>query len=296
MSDPRPPGDEPAPDDESEDVAIVAWRVPEPSPANDTVVGFTALAAGIAGAVFGIAVLVDWPTGTQAGALAVALGCLGVAVRRYFADRYPDVEGLERRPDPEPVDTRVEAIGPVPRRRLLRRALVAAAGVVALGLAAPLRALLTSDGPGYRATAWAAGVRLVDSDGRILRPDHVAHGGMVTAWPEGAVRHETSQVALVRLRDGQPAEPTVLDWVVDGNLIAYSQLCTHAGCPVALFRAGDDDLFCPCHQSTFDARHGAAVGFGPAARPLPQLPLATNDDGELVALDEFPDAVGPLPG
>ena len=52
-------------------------------------------------------------------------------------------------------------------------------------------------------------------------------------------------------------------------------------------------MLCPCHQSTFDLGHAAKVVFGPAARPLPQLPLAVDDEGYLVAQDDFNEPVGP---
>jgi ubiquinol-cytochrome c reductase iron-sulfur subunit len=77
------------------------------------------------------------------------------------------------------------------------------------------------------------------------------------------------------------------------NVVAYSKVCTHAGCPVALYREQDDALFCPCHQSTFDPSRGAVPTFGPAARALPQLPLGLDDQGYLVALDDFQAQVGP---
>ena len=38
-------------------------------------------------------------------------------------------------------------------------------------------------------------------------------------------------------------------------------------------------LVCPCHQSMFNVRNGAVPQFGPAPRPLPQLPLGYDDDG-----------------
>jgi ubiquinol-cytochrome c reductase iron-sulfur subunit len=88
----------------------------------------------------------------------------------------------------------------------------------------------------------------------------------------------------------------VLDWVVDETLVAYSKICTHAGCPVGLLRTGDDALFCPCHQATFDTARGALPAFGPASEPLPQLPLGTDAEGYLVALGDFVGPVGPPRG
>jgi ubiquinol-cytochrome c reductase iron-sulfur subunit len=124
----------------------------------------------------------------------------------------------------------------------------------------------------------------------------VAVGGVLTVWPQDAIDVELAAVVLLRLSGGPAEEPTNLDWVIDGDVVAYSKVCTHAGCPVALFRERDDALFCPCHQSTFDARHGAEPTFGPATRALPQLPIGLDDDGMVVALGDFPRQVGPAIG
>jgi ubiquinol-cytochrome c reductase iron-sulfur subunit len=111
-------------------------------------------------------------------------------------------------------------------------------------------------------------------------------------WPEGDIGNERSAALLLRV-DERPVPPTVLEWVVDDSLVAYSKICTHAGCPVALFRERDDALFCPCHQSTFAVTRGAVPTFGPAARALPQLPLGIDEEGYLVALGDFEAPVGP---
>ena len=62
------------------------------------------------------------------------------------------------------------------------------------------------------------------------------------------------------------------NWGVDG-ILCYSKICTHVGCPISLWEQQTHHLLCPCHQSTFDLADNGKVIFGPAARPLPQLPL-----------------------
>ena len=101
------------------------------------------------------------------------------------------------------------------------------------------------------------------------------------------------QTVLVRVEPGlnKPAEGRE-DWAPDG-LLAYSKVCTHAGCPVGLYRAQDKRLICPCHQSTFDVLRGATPVYGPAARPLPQLPIRLEADGTFTAEGDFPEPVGP---
>ena len=102
-----------------------------------------------------------------------------------------------------------------------------------------------------------------------------------------------SPVLLVRMRpeDLQPVKGQE-DWSVDGH-IAYSSICTHLGCPVKLYEQQTHHLFCPCHQSTFDASRGAEVLFGPAARPLPQLAISVDDEGYFVAQGDFSEPIGP---
>jgi ubiquinol-cytochrome c reductase iron-sulfur subunit len=86
--------------------------------------------------------------------------------------------------------------------------------------------------------------------------------------------------------------PDRLEWAPMGY-VAYSKICTHAGCPVGLYRAEEHALICPCHQSTFDVLNGGAPTYGPAARALPQLPISLMPDGTFVALGDFPEPVGP---
>jgi ubiquinol-cytochrome c reductase iron-sulfur subunit len=116
--------------------------------------------------------------------------------------------------------------------------------------------------------------------------------------PEGATDatkpvNAESVVLLIRLPPGvnRPL-PGRATWAADDN-VAYSKICTHAGCPVGLFEQKTHHLLCPCHQSTFDAAHGCQVIFGPAPRPLPQLPIYTDPQGYLRARRPFDEALGP---
>lgn len=277
---------------------VVQRTDPPASSINDSIVALTSLGAGALAVLFAVSLLAGASVVVYGGALAGALLLLSVAVRRYFVARYPDVTAIEPRiafADDESEESlaEVEAVGG--RRTFLTRALIGAAGLVGLSLAVPIASLGPSPGDTLRRTRWGKGVRLVTGDGQPVRPVDVAEGGIATIWPEGGIAHERSAVVLIRLR--QPAQqPTRLDWLVD-DLVAYSKVCTHAGCPVALYRERDNALFCPCHQSTFAASQGAVPTFGPAARALPQLPLSTDSAGYLVALSDFQAQVGPaLPG
>jgi ubiquinol-cytochrome c reductase iron-sulfur subunit len=283
-------------DDPGEDLRVVSQRIPAETEANDTVVVGAALVAGLGGVVFGVGWLAGWSLGVIGTGAAVGLLALGVALRRYVVERFPDVEAVEPRPEADRFEQpRIADVPTVPRRRLLGRLISGAAGVMGLGFLTPVVSLGPSPGPALTRTSWADGVRLVTSNGQPVRPEDIAAGGVSTVWPADNVGDEIAAALLLRPAV-DPAAPTNLDWVVDGNLLAYSKVCTHAGCPVALFRESDEALFCPCHQSTFDVTAGARPTFGPAARSLPQLPLGVDDEGWLVARGDFPEPVGPPVG
>ena len=191
------------------------------------------------------------------------------------------------------------------RRRLIRNSVLGALALLPLSAVLALRGV-DPDASSRRAkTAWAEGVRLLtDLSYRPIRASDLQVGEMVSVMPasfldlpeDGPARpneRAKSPVVLVRIR---PEELTPAggreNWHVDG-IIAYSKICTHVGCPVSLYERTTHHLLCPCHQATFDLTDNGAVVFGPATRSLPQLPLAVDDDGFLVAQSDFTEAVGP---
>jgi len=196
------------------------------------------------------------------------------------------------------------------RRPLIRNSLLGAVG--AMGL--PAIVLLRDLGPlphGHTNTVWKKGMRVVnDVSGRPIRPSDMEVGQLVNGEPavffetddEGhAVIHGAELLAakakaaviLVRMRpeDITPNKGRE-NWGVDG-ILCYSKICTHVGCPISLWEQQTHHVLCPCHQSTFDLADNGKVIFGPAARPLPQLPLAVDDEGYLVAVSDFPEVVTP---
>jgi ubiquinol-cytochrome c reductase iron-sulfur subunit len=180
------------------------------------------------------------------------------------------------------------------RRRVLRRFLMAAVGAMGVAFLFPLRSL--GPRPSDReldASPWKAGTRLVTQDGAAVLAVDVPADGLVTAFPEGAVDSESGQVVLVRVDPGlvRPL-PGRQSWTPQG-LVAYSKVCTHAGCPVGLYEASSQQLLCPCHQSTFDVLNAAEPVFGPAAKRLPQLPLAIDSTGHVIATGGFSEPPGP---
>ncbi|GAA3736309.1 cytochrome bc1 complex Rieske iron-sulfur subunit [Salinactinospora qingdaonensis] len=191
----------------------------------------------------------------------------------------------------------------ITKRPLMRRTLLLS--MLPLGLAPIL--LLRDLGPLPRnelhKTPWQRGQRMVveGSEREILASD-LEEGGMITALPsvpegEHLTLDEQAQsvILLIKMNESEFGERMTgerLNWTHDG-IVAYSKICTHVGCPAALYEQTTHRILCPCHQSTFDATNAAEVVFGPANRPLPQLPLTVDGEGYLVADGEFSSAVGP---
>jgi ubiquinol-cytochrome c reductase iron-sulfur subunit len=257
--------------------------------------------------VAALALAVVYWEGGQAQAegvlLAVALGGIGTGIVLWAKNFMPSDEVAEDRYPLESSEEDMEAYasdfeaGESSLRS--RRLLIATGGgaCAALGLAVlfPIRSLGPRPGRDLKRTAYAEGnLRVVREDGSPIRPEELADDGFVTAWPDGHTDAADAPTLLIRLRDDQEFRPREgrEDWVVD-DVVAFSKLCTHAGCPVGLYQAEIGQLLCPCHQSTFDVLDSCRPIFGPAARSLPQLPLALDAEGCLIATGDFSDPTGP---
>jgi ubiquinol-cytochrome c reductase iron-sulfur subunit len=233
--------------------------------------------------------------GAHASASLVGWLAAGTAFAATFAaaSRARDLRASDvlREPRMSHAPTAVEALpDDVTRRGVFDRFWGLAAGAVTLLAVVPFVALARA--PRSNGTLWKAGTRLVTPDGMPLRVDDVAVGGVETVFPEGHLTSYESTTVLVRLPPTVAVEGQRSDWIRDGN-IAYSKICTHAGCPVALYRQESLELYCPCHQSVFDVVDGARPVSGPATRALPQLALDVDDEGYLVARGDFDAPVGP---
>lgn len=196
------------------------------------------------------------------------------------------------------------------RRPMIRNSLLGSMALLGL----PAVALLRDLGPlpfGQAETVWTKGMRLVnDVTGTPMKPSDLEVGQLVNGQP--AIVYETDEeghpvlhgtellavkskasIIVVRMR---PDDITPLkgreNWGVEG-ILCYSKICTHVGCPISLWEQQTHHLLCPCHQSTFDLADNGKVIFGPAKRPLPQLPLGVDDEGYLIAMSDFPEIVGP---
>lgn len=176
------------------------------------------------------------------------------------------------------------------RRRFLIRLLMGVAASLGLALLIPIGSLGPGPANELFTTSWRNGRRLVDLEGSPIRPEDVVADQVVTVFPADHVGEADAQTVLIGLR---PDTPVDLEYETVEGLVAYSKICTHAGCPVGLYRARVGELLCPCHQSTFGVYRGAIPLSGPAGRPLPQLPLGVDDEGYLVALSGYREPVGP---
>jgi ubiquinol-cytochrome c reductase iron-sulfur subunit len=206
----------------------------------------------------------------------------------------------------EVVDT-VDKMGMVKRRGLLKTALALSGGALGLAILVPVLG-------GFIKNPWAKGpesdlwttlwrpapdgtkVRLTQMSGSPVRPSDMDAGGLLTVYPgvEGGSRSSDSPVMLFRLRPGATVSiRNGQDGFEYGDYYAYSKICTHVGCPVSLYEQQTGRILCPCHQSQFDVFDGAKPIFGPAARPLPQLPIGLDSEGYFVAENDFIEPVGP---
>jgi ubiquinol-cytochrome c reductase iron-sulfur subunit len=187
------------------------------------------------------------------------------------------------------------------RRSLIKRSLGLSLGLVGLSPIVLLRDTGPLPGKSLDTTNWAKGTRLLrDPDGSPVLASDLEVGAVVQVLPELPTGVERTlentgkdAVLLIRLRPQDfNLDAQRLSWTYQG-IIAFSKICTHMGCAVALYEQQTHHLLCPCHQSTFDVTRGAKVIFGPAARPLPQLAIKVDAAGYLVAQQPFTLPIGP---
>jgi ubiquinol-cytochrome c reductase iron-sulfur subunit len=278
--------------------------------------GYTmyALYTPVVGATFGLAVL-----------------AIGIGVIAYVKKFFPDEVSVQQRHDgasPEVARTTVVAqlvkagqdTG-IARRSLIKTSAGAAAGLFGLGLGIAAVAPLIRNPwkGGDDAALWVTGWRPVGGetvflrrdtgdphDISLVRPEDQEPGSMETVFPfresergdeealAAALRRSDTPVMLIRLRPGQQVvQREGQENFHYGDYYAYSKICTHLGCPTSLYESQTNRILCPCHQSQFLATEYGRPVFGPATRPLPELPITVNEDGYLVATGDFREAVGP---
>jgi ubiquinol-cytochrome c reductase iron-sulfur subunit len=234
--------------------------------------------------------------------IAAALLVIGnrLVPREELEDDYPPRE--RPREQYQVVEIVEEGGAGVTRSGLLKLGLLGTGGALTLALLTPVLSLgRFLDTSAYRLTPWRRGRRLVDENGAPIRATSIEQSNFYTAFPEAAdLQALGSPVVLVRLAPEELQLPPELHGYDADGVVAYSKICTHAGCAVAMYRAPlfqpsepRPALVCPCHYSTFDPATGGTVLFGPAGRPLPMLPLEVDSHGFLRAKGNFDGQVGP---
>jgi ubiquinol-cytochrome c reductase iron-sulfur subunit len=297
-----------------------AARVPErerivppgpPDRGGELAVFWLLIAAAVCAVGFPVVYAVDPPHQTQFLGLSLGLALAFLAAtsvligkRLVVTEHLEEDYGVPEHPtEQEAVEQLVEESGD---RFTRKRLIVAGAGAAGAALGVALITPAASLGPVFHMdpffrTPWRRGRLLVDEDGRPFLADDVEEEAFYTAFPQGADREQMgAPVVVVRLPRGELDLPPERRGWAPGGIVAYSKICTHAGCAIALYRKPTfrptqprPALICPCHYSTFDPARAGAVIFGPAGRPLPQLPLAVDATGHLRAAGNFSGAVGP---
>ncbi|MFD4695775.1 Rieske 2Fe-2S domain-containing protein [Streptomyces sp. NBC_00683] len=243
--------------------------------------------------------------------LGVALFCIGAGAVHWARTLMSDVEVADDRhaieAEPE-VKAKVladfadgaeeSAIG---RRKLIRNTMFGALALVPLSGVMLLRDLGPLPEKKLRVTLWAKGKQLINMNTmEPLRPEDVVVGSLTFAMPEGLEEdaHDfQTQIAkaalmIIRIEPDNIKDKREREWAHEG-IVAFSKICTHVGCPISLYEQQTHHVLCPCHQSTFDLSDGARVIFGPAGHALPQLRIGVNSEGNLEALGDFEEPVGP---
>jgi ubiquinol-cytochrome c reductase iron-sulfur subunit len=278
------------------------------NPRAEALVAGLLFAASLFAAAFIVFYVVD--PNTQLLGLSLGLAFCTLAATLVIAGKrvVPQETAVEEREelvhegDVEEVDRLVKSGGEgVTRRRLIALAGGAAGITIGGALVVPAASLGPNVGQRIQNTPWRAGRRLVDDKGKPYRPEDIEVGDFYTALPEGADPEALgSGLVVVKLT---AADNRLTGerrrWAPQG-IVAYSKICTHAGCAISMYRfplyqptEPRPALVCPCHLSTFDPGDGGQVLFGPASRNLPQLPLEITSDGYLAAARDFPDPIGP---
>jgi ubiquinol-cytochrome c reductase iron-sulfur subunit len=284
----RAAGDEPRPDHE----AMAERRIER----------LVAALFGIA-AMAGVALLVVYAMGGQTQVegilLTICLGGIGAGVvvwgQRLMVSKV-EIEprgtvGGTVQDSAALTETIAEEAG-FTRRTLLVRALGAALAGLGAALAIPILSLGPAPGRSLFTTSWKAGARLAPPGGTPVTSAAVPVGGVLTVFPDGDPSDPNAAALLIHLEPEYVSAPGAVA-AGDGTFVVFSKICTHAGCPVGLYRSAQHTLICPCHQSEFDVLAGAHPISGPAARPLPALPVRAEADGTFVATGDYPEPVGP---
>jgi ubiquinol-cytochrome c reductase iron-sulfur subunit len=248
--------------------------------------------------------------------LGMAIALLGVGIgavhwakslmhgHELVEERHPTRGSEETRDAAVEMFSQANAESGFTRRSLVRNTLLGALVAAPIPAVVLFRDLAPAKDPIalMKNTMWEPGLRLTrDPSGLPIKASEVTIGSAFHVIPEGLSDleyhkiEEKAKAAVLLMRlpiESLNETPERASWSYEG-IVAYSKICTHVGCPVALYEQLTHHLLCPCHQSEFDVANHCEVIFGPAARPLPQLPITIDAEGYLIAQSDFTEPVGP---
>jgi ubiquinol-cytochrome c reductase iron-sulfur subunit len=256
---------------------------------------------------FGVAYWQNWSSWTLGATMGGGLSLLGIGLiawGKYLMPRGPFVEERHSLASSEDERTAFAAAiverggAVVKRRKVLGGMLGTGLGIFGVVSLFPVvRSLGPMPKGTFFHTDWKKGTYLVDITGRRVNVADLALGSIVTVFPEGMQDTDNGQAVdqtvLIRLSNQDFTTKKGRESWAPMGYVAYSKLCTHLGCPVGLYEQELELLVCPCHQSMFNVANGAMPTFGPAPRPLPQLPLMVDANGYLQSQSDFTEPVGP---
>jgi nitrite reductase/ring-hydroxylating ferredoxin subunit len=116
----------------------------------------------------------------------------------------------------------------------------------------------------------------------------LAMANWATAFAKKLVRRDSSAVqrlgpvsaleqnGAMLFRYPNAESPCIAIRTPQGELVAYSQVCTHLSCAVVYDRS-ENQIVCPCHRGIFDVREGAPIA-GPPTRSLPRVRIEQRGD------------------
>jgi ubiquinol-cytochrome c reductase iron-sulfur subunit len=268
------------------------------------------------------------PVFGEVGLMTIVLGLtsglsillIGAGAIQWAKKLMPDVEVVQMRHElVSPEDATAEAAANYERGKeesgfarfkIIRRSLIGAMALFPIPLVFLLRDLWSSPVSGtltpdeiLSKTIWKKGERIVvDATYQPIKPEDLPVGGLVSAVPASMNEVQEAEgnlnargkaaIILIRMDPSEIVSQQGDGWDYQG-ILAYSKICTHVGCPIALYEQRTHHLLCPCHQSTFDLANSGNVVFGPAARNMPQLQIGVDSEGYLVAMDDFNQPIGP---
>jgi ubiquinol-cytochrome c reductase iron-sulfur subunit len=282
------------------------------SPRAELVVAILLFAAAACAVMFVVVYALDWPNQTQylgiclgaallLIALALFIGGEHIVVTEQLEEDYPPLGDPEEEAALAQIAS--ESADPITRRRLLGAAAASAGAALGAALIVPAASFgPVLDTESLYSSPWGRGRGLVDEDGKLYRATDIETESFYTAYPEHVVDREelAAPIVVVRLEPSELELPPGREGWAPQGILAYSKICTHAACAIALYRTPrfpeaepGPALVCPCHYSTFNPATGGTVEFGPAGRDLPQLPLMIDAAGHLRAAANFSGPVGP---